>query len=132
MKSGKKILTFATAFAMLAATAVPAWAAPEMEKEETVYVVTEADGSQTEVTVSDHLKNGIGSDKIHDRSTLQDIENVKGDETFEEGDGDSLTWNAEGNDIFYEGTTTDEVPVVLGISYFLNGEAVAFALDKIS
>ena len=109
---------------MLAATAVPAWAAPEMEKEETVYVVTEADGSQTEVTVSDHLKNGIGSDKIHDRSTLQDIENVKGDETFEEGDGDSLTWNAEGNDIFYEGTTTDEVPVVLGISYFLNGEEV--------
>ena len=109
---------------LAAAAAPPVWAAQEMTKEETVYVVTEADGSQSDVTVSDHLKNGIGSDQIKDRSTLQDIENVKGDETFEEGEGDSLIWNAEGNDIFYEGTTTDEVPVALGISYFLNGQEV--------
>ena len=124
MKAGKKVLAIATAVSMLTVTAAPAFAASEITKEETVYVVTEADGSQSEVTVSDHLANGSASDKIHDESDLKDIENVKGDETFEQGSGDELVWNAEGNDIFYQGSTDREVPVKVGISYFLNGEEV--------
>ena len=124
MISGKKILAIAAAVSMIGTTAAPAFAASEITKDETVYVVTEADGSQSEVTVSDHLVNGAGSDKIHDTSGLAEIENVKGDETFDRGDGDSLVWNAGGNDIFYQGTTNQEVPVKVGISYFLNGEEV--------
>ena len=124
MKSARKVLAIAAAVSMLGTTAAPAFAASEISKDETVYVVTEADGSQSEVTVSDHLVNGSGSDKIHDKSGLAEIENVKGDETFDRGDGDELTWNAGGNDIFYQGTTNQEVPVKLGISYFLNGKEV--------
>ena len=124
MKAGKKLLAIAAAVSMLGTTAVPAFAASELTKEETVYVVTEADGSQSEVTVSDHLINSSGSDKLHDESDLKDIENVKGDETFDQGSGDELVWNAEGNDIFYQGSTDREVPVKVGISYFLNGEEV--------
>jgi len=124
MKSAKKILAIATAAAMLGITAVPAFAASGITKDETVYVVTEADGSVSDITVSDHLKNDSGADKIHDMTDLSDIENVKGDETFEKGEGDSIVWDAGGNDIFYEGTIDQGLPVKLGISYFLNGEEV--------
>ncbi|MBQ9016392.1 MAG: hypothetical protein IJ109_09810 [Firmicutes bacterium] len=124
MKSGKKYLAIAAAVSLMGMTAAPAFAASEITKEETVYVVTEADGSQSDVTVSDHLANGEGLDQIHDRSNLKDIENVKGDETFEQGAEDALVWNAEGNDIFYQGSTDREVPVKISISYFLNGEEV--------
>ena len=41
---------------------------------------------------------------------LKDIENVKGDETFKQ-DGSKLTWQADGNDIYYQGTSTKETPV---------------------
>ncbi len=124
MKSGRKVIAIAAAAALLGTTAVPAFAAEKITKDETVYVVTEADGSQNEVTVSDHLINEPGSDTIKDRSNLKDIENVKGDETFETGEKDALVWKAGGNDIFYQGTTDKDVPVRLGISYFLNDEEV--------
>ncbi len=124
MKSVKKIVAIAAAVAMLGITASPVCAASKVTKEETVYVVTEADGSQNDVIVSDHLKNDRDADKIKDRSNLSNIENVKGDETFDAGENGSMTWNAGGNDIFYEGSTTEEVPVQLGISYFLNGKEV--------
>ena len=124
MKSARKILAIATAAAMLGITAVPAFAASEITKDETVYAVTEADGSVSDITVSDHLKNDSGADKIHDMTDLSDIENVKGDETYEKGEGDSIVWDAGGNDIFYEGTIDQGLPVKLGISYFLNGEEV--------
>lgn len=124
MKSGKKVIAIVAAAALLGTTAVPAFAAEKITKDETVYVVTEADGSQNEVTVSDHLINEPGSDQIKDKSNLKDIENVKGDETFETGDKDALTWKAGGNDIFYQGSTDKDVPVKLGISYFLNDEEV--------
>ena len=124
MKSVKKFMAIAAAVAMLGITASPVCAASKVTKEETVYVVTEADGSQNDVIVSDHLKNDRDADKIKDRSNLSNIENVKGDETFDAGENGSMTWNAGGNDIFYEGSTTEEVPVQLGISYFLNGKEV--------
>ena len=52
------------------------------EKEETVYVFTDAYGKQKSMTVSNWLKNKEGSDKLYDNSILQNIENVKGDEPF--------------------------------------------------
>lgn len=124
MKAGKRAIAVLTAVLMLGITAMPAFAASEIKKDETVYVVTEADGDQNDVVVSDHLINGIATDKIPDRTNLNDIENVKGDETYEKGEGDDIIWDAQGNDIFYEGRTNKTVPVQLGISYFLNGEEV--------
>lgn len=121
---GRKIAACVTAVMMLAITAAPVSAVSEISKEETVYVVTDASGQADDITVSDHLKNSIGADKIHDVTNLSDIENVKGEETFEEEGNGAITWNAAGNDIFYEGTSDDELPVTLGISYFLNGEEV--------
>jgi putative membrane protein len=59
-------------------------------KEETVYVFTDEYGEQRDITVSNWLKNPDKKDKLEDESVLQDIENVKGDETFDK-DGDMIT-----------------------------------------
>jgi putative membrane protein len=53
-----------------------------VEKEETVYVVTDNAGSQQDVIVSDHLINKDEVKTISDETTLSDVENVKGEETF--------------------------------------------------
>lgn len=90
-------------------------------KEETVYVIADSNGKAKEIIVSDHLHNEEGAKTIEDVSTLRDIENVKGDETFHQS-GDQLTWQADGNDIYYQGTSTKELPVSQQITYFLDGE----------
>ena len=123
----KKILSFASAAVVaFTMTAAPVFAATDSgnTKDETVYVVTESDGSQSDLIVSDHLKNKSGKDKIEDVSTLTDIENVKGKEKFTREDDGSLSWNAKGNDIYYEGKTDQEAPVSMDIKYYLNDKEV--------
>ena len=76
----------------------------ETGKDETVYMIADADGTVNKTIVSDWLKNKENADTLEDASDLKDIKNVKGDETFKQ-DGDKVTWDAQGNDIFYQGTT---------------------------
>ena len=73
-----------------------------IEKEETVYVFTDASGNPQNITVSNWLKNEDNLTAIEDNTTLSDIKNVKGDETFDQS-GQNLTWNLNGADIFYQG-----------------------------
>ena len=61
----------------------------EASKEETVYVVANADGSAKNVIVSEWLKNKDGEATLKDASDLKDIENVKGEEAFTQN-GDQL------------------------------------------
>ena len=109
--------------------AVPVYAAgstdtQDVYKEETVYVTADATGNSDEVTVSDWLKNsGSVSGNLTDESILKEIKNVKGDETFTEN-GDQLTWNTAGEDIYYQGTTDKELPVSVKLTYFLDGKEV--------
>lgn len=93
-------------------------------KEETVYVVTDSSGAQTDVIVSDHLQNKGKSKTIADETTLTDIENVKGEETFKQK-GEALTWEAEGNSIYYQGRTDAEVPVTMDVTYRLDNKVVS-------
>ena len=93
------------------------------EKEETVYVFTDANGNLKSMTVSNWLKNRDGSSELYDRSILKNIENVKGDESFTQN-GEELVWNAGGNDIYYQGTTDKQPPVTQKITYFLEGTEV--------
>ena len=93
------------------------------KKEETVYVFTDAKGSQKKITVSNWLKNENGDDTLQDETTLDDVQNVEGDETFKQ-DGDKLTWDAKGNDIYYQGTTSKQAPVGVQIAYYLDGREV--------
>ena len=95
----------------------------EIGKEETVYVLADSTGKERKVIVSDHLINDGNKDTIEDASDLKDIENVKGDETFKQ-DGSKLTWQADGNDIYYQGPSTKETPVSQTITYSLDGKEV--------
>lgn len=92
-------------------------------KDETVYVLSDADGGVQRIIVSDWLKNASGSGALRDVSDLTDIENVKGDETFT-ADGSAKVWDAQGNDIYYQGSSEKELPLELAVCYQLDGKSV--------
>ena len=92
-------------------------------KDESVYLLSDANGNVYNTIVSDHLVNTDDAATIEDKSTLSDIKNVKGDEEFKQ-DGDKLTWQANGGDIYYEGTTDKQVPISETITYYLDGKEI--------
>lgn len=96
-----------------------------VEKEEVVYVITDSDGEVDEIIVNDTLSNKDGLEVIKDTSDLTDIENVKGDEEFTEGDDQSISWKADGNEISYQGNSTKELPVDVKLSFSLDGRPVS-------
>lgn len=97
----------------------------KISKDETVYVLAGSDGSVQKIIVSDWLKNELGSASLTDKSGLSNIENVKGDESYSIN-GDNMTvWDAQGNDIYYQGDIQKELPVGLTVRYTLNGKAVS-------
>ena len=96
----------------------------KVTKDETVYVNADADGKVSKITVSDQLV-GAGSEKsVKDASSLSDIQNVKGDETYT-GSGDSMVWDSDGNDIYYQGSSDKELPVGVNFTYYLDGKEIA-------
>lgn len=61
---------------------------------------------------------------MKDALDLQDIKNVKGDETFTQN-GNDLTWSTDGKDIYYQGKTEKNLPVSVGIKYYMDGTEVS-------
>lgn len=96
----------------------------QIGKEETVYVIADSAGGTEKVIVSDHLINQDGKKTIEDNSSLKDITNVKGDETYHQ-EGTKLTWQADGNDIYYRGASDEKIPVSQKITYRLDGQEIA-------
>lgn len=97
----------------------------EVFKEETVYVLADAEGAVQKIIVSDWLKNASGAEEIKDATGLRNVENVKGEESYTAGEGDSLLWNARGADIYYQGNTDRELPVSLSVTYLLEGKEIS-------
>lgn len=95
------------------------------EKEQTVYVNADENGNSKEVIVSNWLKNTGNEKNLTDKSNLTDIENVKGDETCEQNPDGNLTWNTDGGDIYYQGTTNKELPVSVKLTYYLDGKEIS-------
>ena len=89
-----------------------------LTKEESVYVKLNQDGSKNNVVVSEHLFDYRG-DKIYDKSTLENIKNVNGDEKFNLN-GSDLVWETKGEDIYYQGYYEKDLPVSLNVKYFLD------------
>lgn len=94
------------------------------KKDETVYAKIDGSGNIKSVTVSDQLKNLSGTTALKDVSILNEIENVKGDETFT-GNAGSMVWNTADADICYQGTTDKALPVGVKISYQLDGKDIS-------
>ena len=95
----------------------------ENTKHERVYVVSTADGTVQSITDNIRLENADGLDEIVDRTLLTAIQNVGGKEAFTL-DGETLTWQARGKDIAYEGTS-DKTPAILPVvTLTLDGEEI--------
>lgn len=97
----------------------------KLSKEETVYVIANADGSTQKLIVSDWLKNALKEQKISDTTELTEISNVKGEESFAKENGNTGVWDAQGNDIYYQGNIEKELPVEMKISYTLDGQEIS-------
>jgi len=97
----------------------------EAYKDETVYVLADADGTIQKIIVSDWIKNTFSNDTIKDVTELENIENVKGDESYTIGGNKTRVWDAQVNDIYYQGTIDKELPVNLSVSYMLDGKPVS-------
>ena len=63
-----------------------------INKDETVYVIQDADGTAKKTVVSDYLNNSQGYSTLVDKTNLRDIQNVKGKESFTKGSNGTLTW----------------------------------------
>lgn len=98
--------------------------AEKITKDESVYVNADADGTASQITVSDWLKNAGINGVLEDKSTLTEIQNVKGDETFEQN-GEGVSWSAGGEDIYYQGKTDKELPVSVRLTYELDGKEIS-------
>ena len=94
------------------------------EKTETVYSVLNSDGSISDTIVSSWLHDEDGINNIKETLNLTDVKNIKSNEKPSK-DGNTYTWNAKGNDIYYEGTATKQLPVSVKIRYELDGQEIS-------
>ena len=97
----------------------------DIYKEETVYVMAQADGKVDKIIVSDWIRNNKKAATIKDVSTVADIENVKTDDSFTLDSDNMRVWQADGKDLYLEGTGTAELPVDLNVTYSLDGRTIA-------
>lgn len=96
----------------------------EEDKAETVHVKADAEGNTKKITVEEVLRNDSTGNEIEDYSTLTDITNTKGDEEFTQKEDGTVLWENHGEDIQYKGTSDDELPVSVKVSYYLNGKKI--------
>ena len=97
----------------------------DLTKEETVYVIADASGQANKVIVSDWIQNGTQNAEIKDETDLEDIKNVKGNESYKMNEEGMCVWDAKGHDIYYQGTTNKALPVDVRVSYKLDGEPIS-------
>lgn len=99
--------------------------AKKISKQESVYVNAGSDGTVSKITVSDWLQGSdAATGTIRDISDLQNITNVKGDETFSQNGAD-VDWAGAGKDIYYQGQSSEKLPVELSLTYKLDGKEMA-------
>lgn len=93
-------------------------------KDETVYSKLDSNGDNYKTIVSTHIKNTENSDLINDLSDLLNIKNTSGDETYTQN-GNKFVWNANKNDIYYQGESSKELPIECNVKYELDGKEVS-------
>lgn len=93
----------------------------EAYKQESVHVTANAGGKPEEVEVEVTLLSGTGS-TLPDRTTLTDIRNTQGEETYASGSDGNIQWENKGEDIHYKGYgSSEKLPIDMDIRYTLDG-----------
>ncbi len=100
-------------------------------KNETVYVVLNADGTVADLKVVNWIydMDNRSLDNIVDYGRYTSVNNMKSEKIPMLND-DHVVWDQESldeGDIFYEGTTLQELPVDIGITYRLDGKELSAA-----
>lgn len=90
---------------------------------ETVYIEADATGNPLSMISSVYISNPDQDETIVDHTTLANIKNITGSET-PTIDGDTVTFQANGEDVCYQGTAAGELPFSVQINYYLNGRQV--------
>lgn len=94
------------------------------QKTETVYAVVNPDGTVSSTIVSSWLHDGDGIHNIKEDLDLKHVENIKTDEDPIKN-GNTYTWNAKGDDVYYQGTTNKALPVKVSITYSMDGKTMS-------
>ncbi len=93
-------------------------------KDENVYSKMDSNGKNYKTIVSTHIKNTENADLINDLSDLLNVKNTSGDETYTQ-DGNKFVWNANKNDIYYQGESSKELPIECNVKYELDGKELS-------
>ena len=93
-------------------------------KDETVYSKMDSNGKNYKTIVSTYIKNTENADLINDLSDLLNVKNTSGDETYTQ-DGNKFVWNANKNDIYYQGESSKELPIECNVKYELDGKELS-------
>lgn len=103
-------------------------AGPETEKalrrDETVYVIANTDGSVRQIIVSDWIQNGLAAAQVEERSELSQVEAVKGSATYTLGQDNARVWDAQGQDLYYQGSIEKALPVDMTVTYQMDDQTV--------
>ena len=91
-----------------------------LTKEENVYTKLNEKGDVESISITEHLYDYNGKE-INDKTILNDIKNINGGEKFTKKDN-NLIWESSGNDIYYQGSYSKDLPINMNIKYFLNDE----------
>ena len=94
-----------------------------IDKDETVYSILDENGNVSKNIVSAWINSSSSLGTIHDVSSLSNIKNVKGDEK-PKINGNKITWDVKGDDLYYQGETNKSLPIDVNIKYELNGKDV--------
>lgn len=92
-----------------------------LEKKETVYAKSNADGTVKSILVNEQLLNDLKLDTLDDYTELENIINISSNSTFERNEN-NLLWNTSGKNILYQGSIKKTLPVSLEITYKLDGQ----------
>ncbi len=92
-------------------------------KKEAVFVTLSPTGEPVSVRVTDRITTDRAQVRVDDISFLKNIRNLKGTEK-PVSDGLNLTWHMPARELYYTGETDKLPPVLLSITYTLDGQAI--------
>lgn len=127
-KNIKKIAIKSCTCILVLGTLLTAMPVSALTKNEMVYSKLNSDGTVKSILVNESITNDKKEDKINDYSDLENILNVGNNDKFTI-DNKKITWNTDGKDVFYQGTTIKNLPITTSITYKLNGKE--YKLDDI-
>ncbi len=94
-----------------------------IEKQETVFVNLNPDGSTRQLIDSNWLKNSRSTAEVVDGTQLDNVKPISIAE-YSKTDDNQIVWQPNGEDVYYQGETNKELPVDVNITYKLDGKPI--------